>query len=80
MAKITVSFVRSLLSQLEKEQISFSRMVEMLNEKANQSEQAWAAGAVTCSICTHAWVAARPANTTKLECPNCGNFSEVEEN
>ena len=70
--------MRDILSQLNKEQISFSRMVEILNEKANQSEDAWAVGAVTCLICNHTWVAVRPADTSKLECPNCGNFSEVE--
>ena len=28
---------------------------------------------VECSICTHRWVAVRPKNITKLECPNCSN-------
>jgi hypothetical protein len=34
MAKITVAFMRDVYSQMLKEEISYSRMVEMLNEEA----------------------------------------------
>lgn len=36
MAKITVAFMRQVYTQMEKEEISYSRMVEMLNEKAKE--------------------------------------------
>jgi hypothetical protein len=38
MAKITVSFLRELEAMVRLEQISYSRMVEMLNEKAAEPE------------------------------------------
>lgn len=36
MAKITVSFMRELFAQLRREEITFSRMVERINEKVEQ--------------------------------------------
>lgn len=36
MAKITVAYVRALEAMLAKEEITYSRMVEMLNEKAGE--------------------------------------------
>jgi hypothetical protein len=36
MAKITVAFMRDVYSQMLKEEITYSRMVEMLNEKAQE--------------------------------------------
>ena len=39
MAKITVSFTRDVYSQMLKEEISYSRMVEMLNEKADEDKE-----------------------------------------
>jgi hypothetical protein len=38
MAKITVSFLRELEAMVHLEQISYSRMAEMLNEKAAEPE------------------------------------------
>lgn len=75
MAKITVALMRELLASFEREEISFSRMVEMLNEKAAEQDGVWASGFVVCDICTHEWIAVRPAETDRLECPNCGNIT-----
>ena len=36
MAKITVAFMRQLEQQLQREEITYSRMVELLNEKAKE--------------------------------------------
>jgi hypothetical protein len=36
--KITVSFLRSCLKQFDKEEISFSRFAELLNEKASEQQ------------------------------------------
>ena len=36
MAKITVAFMRELEQQLQREEITYSRMVELLNEKAKE--------------------------------------------
>jgi len=36
---------------------------------------------VKCDICSHTWVAVRPLDTPKLECPNCHNicnFSNIK--
>ena len=36
---------------------------------------------VQCDLCSHQWVAVRPAGLIKLECPNCGNmvnFTNIE--
>lgn len=73
--KITVSFMREVLAMLQREEISFSRMVEMINERGN--EPGWLSGNVQCAVCTHTWVAVRPVGTNNLECPHCGNFSDV---
>jgi transposase len=78
MARIKVTLVRELLRQLDNEEISFSRMVELLNEKANEPE-GFAAGSVACDLCSYQWVAVRPAELTTLECPNCGNMASFEE-
>lgn len=79
MAKITVSLMRELLLSFEKEEITFSRMVELLNEKSAKHNQQWLSGHVQCGICTHEWIAVRPLGTDDLECPNCGKISEVIE-
>ena len=73
MAKITVSYLRDLLNMERNEEITFSRLVEMLNEKAEEKESFWASGFVTCDLCSHEWIAVRPAETDVLECPHCGN-------
>lgn len=39
MAKIITAFVHEQLARLQKEEISFSRFVELLNEKANEAEE-----------------------------------------
>lgn len=67
--------MRELEQQLIRGDISYSRMVELLNEKANEQDGLWASGFVSCDICTHEWVAVRPAETKKLQCPNCGNIA-----
>ena len=36
MARITVAFMRQLEQQLQREEITYSRMVELLNEKAKE--------------------------------------------
>lgn len=66
--------MRELEGMLNSEQITYSRMVELLNEKANEQENIWASGFVTCDLCTHEWIAVRPAETSILECPNCNNL------
>ena len=40
MTKLTVAFVREIINQQFKEEISFSRMVELLNEEANKDNEA----------------------------------------
>lgn len=75
MAKITVSFIREIMAQLDNEQISFSRFVELINERAEQNDEVWAAGNVECDICGHNWIAVRLQSTEKIECPRCHNMS-----
>lgn len=75
MAKIKESYMRELLFLVDKEEISFSRMVELINEKAKEIE-GFAVGNVRCDLCSHIWIAVRPAELSKLECPNCGNMVE----
>jgi hypothetical protein len=36
------------------------------------------ASMVSCDICTHEWVAVRPAGLTKLQCPNCLKVAHFE--
>lgn len=75
MAKITVAFMREVYAMMNREEISYSRMVEMLNEEANRpSDEKWAVGNVRCDLCGFGWVAVRPENTDKLECSNCNNI------
>ena len=50
MAKITVSLLRDLLNQVQKEEITFGRMVELLNEKASEVESSGAAARAWLSI------------------------------
>ena len=33
---------------------------------------------VKCDLCAYEWVAVRPLNTPKLECPNCGSIVYFE--
>lgn len=75
MAKITVSFMRDIENKVRLKQITYSRMVEMLNEKAAESEDLWASGKVRCDLCTHEWIAVRHAEINALQCPNCNNLS-----
>ena len=39
----------------------------------------WKGGMVECDICTNQWLAVRPANLTRLECPNCRQMAQFEE-
>lgn len=39
----------------------------------------WKGGRVECDICTNKWIAIRPANLTRLECPNCRQMAQFEE-
>lgn len=75
MAKITVSFMRELETMLRNELITYSRMVELLNEKAVEAETLWASGFVSCNLCGHEWVAVRRAESNVLECPKCNNLA-----
>lgn len=38
----------------------------------------WTTALVACLVCAHRWVAVYPIGLTRLQCPNCANFSEVE--
>ena len=79
MAKITVAFMREIEALMNNKEISYSRMVEMLNEKAEEPEStAWLTGPVVCLICSHQWIAVRPALVDSLECPNCRNITEAD--
>lgn len=78
MAKIKASFVREILNQLDNEEISYSRMVEMLNEKASELE-GFAYEPVICDLCNFRWVAVRPYGTKELQCPNCRNTTTFKE-
>lgn len=74
--------MRKLENMVRLEKITYSRMVEMLNEKASEPEGLWATGYVKCDLCTHEWVAVRPSETKELECPNCqtlGAFTTPED-
>jgi protein-arginine kinase activator protein McsA len=33
---------------------------------------------VQCDLCSYKWVAVRPKDTEKLECPNCNNIVNYE--
>jgi DNA-directed RNA polymerase subunit RPC12/RpoP len=33
---------------------------------------------VECDLCSYKWVAVRPKDTEKLECPNCSNIVHYE--
>lgn len=39
----------------------------------------WESSKVRCDICSHEWIAVRPDNTPKLECPNCHNVAYYED-
>lgn len=43
-----------------------------------QEEEKYEYSLVQCDLCGHKWVAVRPINTPKLECPNCGNVGYFE--
>ena len=50
-------------------------------EKLAEYEGKWEASSVKCDLCSHEWVAVRPEDLIKLECPNCGNmvtFGNIE--
>lgn len=68
--------MRDVWNRMLHEEITFSRMVEMLNEKASEStpEGGWAGGSVKCDLCGKEWVAVRLADAPQLECPNCENM------
>lgn len=66
--------MREVETMFRLEQITYSRMVEMLNEKAAEPENLWASGYVRCDLCTHEWIAVRPSEVKALECPNCSNL------
>ena len=74
--------MRELETMLNNEQITYSRMVEILNEKAFEPELRWAYGTVKCDLCEHKWVAVRKEGSSVLECPNCnhlGPFTATKE-
>lgn len=67
--------MREIMAQLDKEEISFSRFVEMINEKAASADGQWAVGNIECDLCGHNWIAVRPYLTETLECPRCHNMT-----
>jgi DNA-directed RNA polymerase subunit RPC12/RpoP len=44
-----------------------------------QEEENYEYSLVQCDLCGHKWVAVRPVDTPKLECPNCGNIGYFED-
>ena len=77
MAKITVAILHDLLKQYHNDKISFSYMVEKLNEIAASPYEGWYGKLAHCHICTHEWAAVYPCKCAELECPNCGNMTRV---
>lgn len=59
MNKLTVAFVKDVLTKYDKEEISFSRMVELLNEEVGKNIECehpfkrlhWVDGVVFCNKC-----------------------------
>ena len=59
MSKLIIAFVRDVLDQYSREEISFSKMVELLNEEVNKLEECehpfkrlhWGDGVVFCNKC-----------------------------
>lgn len=43
-----------------------------------QEEESYEYSKVKCDLCGYHWIAVRPIDTPKLECPNCGNVSYFE--
>lgn len=72
MAQIRVHHLRSLLQKYYAEEISFSYMVQELNEiAAKEKEEAFSVQNMECDICKKQLVAVHPATAEQLECPNC---------
>ena len=76
-----IANVREVLDLHQKEQISFSKMVELLNaiaiEWQNQGRRI-EAGNVMCILCGNKWIAVRPESVDKLECKNCKIISTIQ--
>ena len=56
-------------------------LVEYLPEYEEWKEsQESEVGKVKCDLCSYEWIAVRPLNTDRLECPNCENMVMYENN
>ena len=76
MARIKVADLKFLLKQWNQEEISFSFMVQKLNEIA-EAKEGWCSEPVECDICTKKWAAVYPNGTESLECPNCSHKNHL---
>ena len=47
-------------------------------QKAKLLLESFDVGNVECDLCEYNWVACRPPDVLKLECPNCGNMSNYK--
>jgi hypothetical protein len=45
---------------------------------SGEDEGPWETSLVKCDLCSHEWVAVRPAGLEKLECPDCSNLAGFE--
>ena len=73
--------VRDVLDLHTSEEISFSKMVELLNDIARESREQGCrieVSKVMCSLCGNDWIALRPEGVDKLECKNCKIISTVQ--
>lgn len=76
-----VSNVRDVLDLQKSGEISFSKMVELLNDIARESKEQGCrivASKVMCSLCGNDWIALRPDGVDKLECKHCKIISTVQ--
>jgi len=53
-------------------------LVDLFYGKHKDKQLMYEASLVKCDLCTHQWVAVRPAGLTILECPNCDNMVTFE--
>lgn len=73
--------VRDVLDLQVSGEISFSRMVELLNEIVIQTQDQncrMQVSKVICSLCGNDWIALRPDGVDKLECKHCKIISTVQ--
>lgn len=76
-----VANVRDVLDLHVSGEISFSKMVELLNDIARESQEQncrMQVSKVMCSVCGNDWIALRPDGVDKLECKHCKIISTVQ--